>query len=87
MGHLQRRASVLQKTDTEVYTLLFSTGKTVPPFPKFIGEFDLPSHALLCHKRHYVIYGIEGRPRYRCLVTLLMEIVWKAEQVGRAVRA
>ena len=47
MGHSQRRASLLQKTDTEVDALLFSVGKTIPPFAEFIGEFNFPCHALI----------------------------------------
>jgi hypothetical protein len=45
MGHSQRRAGLLQKTDTEVDALLFSGGKTIPPFAEFIGELNFPRHA------------------------------------------
>jgi hypothetical protein len=47
IGHSQRRASLLQKTDAEVDALLFNGGKIVPPFAEFIGELNLPRHGLI----------------------------------------
>ena len=58
MRHSQSRPSLLPKADGKVDALLFGVGERVPPFAEFIGELDLPFHASLCHRRHYVVNSI-----------------------------
>jgi len=56
--HFQRWPNLLQKTDGEVDALLLESIETIPPPAEFIGELDLPRHALnmsqttLCCQEH-----------------------------------
>lgn len=59
MRRSQRRPTLLQKTDSEVDALLFSGNQAVPPFAELVGELDFPRHTLLCHRRHYAVYGMD----------------------------
>lgn len=43
----QRRTHVLKHVHGGIYAILFLDRQAVPPFAKFIREFDFPSHAFI----------------------------------------
>jgi hypothetical protein len=59
MRHLQSRPGFLQESDREIDALLLGDRQALPPLAELIGEFDLPGHNLLCHRRHYVVNGMK----------------------------